>query len=159
MFEIFKHVLYVRLARDRLSVRDPKTGQSISEVPELAVDRNKVKVLAVGAEARKFAGQPDVEIVNPFLHPRSLFSDFSSAEHVLKHFVKRISSNSAFRSNPMIVMHVAEPLEGGLTQIESRVMSELAIGAGAAKVVIWEGAALTDEALLAMDFSKPKSAR
>ena len=35
-------------------------------------------------------------------------------------------------------------VEGGLSEIEERILKEVAIGAGATKVVVWVGAPLTD---------------
>ena len=43
-----------------------------------------------------------------------------------------------------MLMHPMERLEGGLTQIERRVLHEMALTAGAGKVAIWEGHVLTD---------------
>ena len=44
-----------------------------------------------------------------------------------------------------IVIHPMERIEGGLSQIEERALRELAIGAGASRVAVWVGDALTDE--------------
>lgn len=42
-----------------------------------------------------------------------------------------------------------ERCEGGLSQVEERVLHELAAGAGARKVVVWVGAELSDGEVLA----------
>jgi rod shape-determining protein MreB len=41
-------------------------------------------------------------------------------------------------------MHPLEMTEGGLSEIEKRILNELAIGAGAMKVVVWVGPELSD---------------
>ncbi|MDR0775498.1 MAG: hypothetical protein LBE81_02535 [Azonexus sp.] len=41
-------------------------------------------------------------------------------------------------------MHPIDTIEGGLTQVEERLLQELTIGAGASKVRIWVGKPLTD---------------
>jgi rod shape-determining protein MreB len=43
-----------------------------------------------------------------------------------------------------VVIHPLEKIEGGLSQVEERLFHELAVGAGASKVVVWAGAPLSD---------------
>ena len=149
MFGYFKQFVYVQLAHDRLTVRDPKTHESISEVPEVAYTKNgALSILAVGAEARSAAGAAGAILANPFAHPRSLLSDFTLAEHVLKGFLKRLRPSASLLPNATFVMHPLGEHEGGLTQIEIRVIRELALGARASEVVVWQGIALRDEQLL-----------
>ncbi len=47
-------------------------------------------------------------------------------------------------SHPRTLLHPLETIDGGLTQIEERAFQELAIGAGASKVKVWSGPALSD---------------
>jgi len=148
---LFMRPLYVQLSPECVTVRDPSTQEVISEVPEIAFQQAstaKAVILAVGSSARDAAGAPDTQVLNPFAHPRSLVSDFTVAEQVLKAFVRRIRGNSLFRPSPVIVIHPLGEHEGGLTQVELRAFRELALGAGAAKASIWLGPQLTDEQLL-----------
>ena len=147
----FTQRLYIQLSPQRVLVRDPKSGLAIDEIPEIAVKRppgGKATVLAVGQEARGAAAQPDATLHNPFAHPRSLVSDFTLAEHVLKDFMWRVRGKRLFGPSPVIVMHPLGEHAGGLTQVELRAFRELALGAGASQVSIWVGPALTDEQLL-----------
>ena len=146
-------VVYVQLSPDRLVVRNSKTGEVISEIPEVAIAYDpKARILGVGAEARSHVEATLVKIVNPFAHPRSLVSDFTLGEELLKAFVRRLLGRSIFAASPRVVIHpLGDPI-GGLTQIEIRALHEMAIGAGASRVVVWEGRALTDEELLAGKF-------
>lgn len=150
--DLFKQHLYIQLSPQRVLVRDPKSGQAIDEVPEIAVQQppgGKATVAAVGTAARGAAAQPDTTVHNPFAHPRSLVSDFTLAEQVLKAFVRRVfGSNRLFVPSPAIVIHPLGEHAGGLTQVELRALRELALGAGAASVRVWQGPALTDEQLL-----------
>ncbi|MCL2635243.1 MAG: rod shape-determining protein [Betaproteobacteria bacterium] len=134
----FKQYLYIQLSPQKLTVRDPVKRTEISEIPEIAIRRVPGKpavVVAVGAAARGAAGGPSVEVLNPFAHPRSLFSDFIVAEMVLKAFVERARGKSiSSLLRPVIVMHPLGEPEGGLTQVELQAMRELAIGAGASSV-------------------------
>ncbi|XVJ70999.1 MAG: hypothetical protein HEQ39_16285 [Rhizobacter sp.] len=91
-------------------------------------------------------------MVNPFAHPRSLISDFTVAELVLKAFVKKVLRKSFWQPSPVLVMHPMVNVEGGLTQVEIRCLRELAFTAGASRALIWQGQNLTDEQLLAEQF-------
>jgi rod shape-determining protein MreB and related proteins len=64
---------------------------------------------------------------------------------LLKHRVIAIS--------PIIVLHPKVDPEGDFTQIELRALLELAIGAGATKVILWHGRDLTDSELLELKFA------
>jgi rod shape-determining protein MreB and related proteins len=152
----FSRILYVQLSPQRLSVRDPARGRGIAEVPELAIevppDGKARRVLAVGQQARGLASMPSTIIVNPFTHPRSLVSDFTCAEQVLKAFVKKVVGRAWLQPQPLIVMHPLGEHEGGLTQIELRAIRELGLGAGGARVLIWLGPELSDEELQSRQF-------
>lgn len=149
---LFSQRLYIQLSPERVLVRDPSSGEALHEVPEIAIQRTpdgKLKVLAVGSDARGAAAQPDTTVHNPFAHPRSLVSDFTLAEQVLKAFIRRVVGNKRlFLPSPRITMHPLGEHAGGLTQVELRAFHELALGAGAYQARIWLGPALTDDQLL-----------
>jgi rod shape-determining protein MreB len=149
--QFFKQFLYIQLSSERVTVKDPKTEQVVSEVPEIAIQHpstGKAKILAVGSAARQAASQPDTEVLNPFAHPRSLVSDFTVAEQVLKAFVSRVRGSALLQPNPVAIVHPLGHHEGGLTQVEIRAFRELALGAGASEAHIWQGPHLTSEQVL-----------
>lgn len=153
MLSFFTNILYVQLSPERLTVRNPKTGQAISEAPEVAIsDGPKKRIIAVGSNARAAQSSQSVKVVNPFIHPRSLVSDFTVAEQLIKAFIKRLGNQSIFALAPEIVMHPQGKPSGGFTQIEIRAIYEMALGAGARKVKVWQGRALTDQELLSRQF-------
>ncbi|HQS59698.1 MAG: rod shape-determining protein MreB [Gallionellales bacterium 35-53-114] len=142
-------IFYVQVSPERLTVRNAKTGEAISEVPEIAIAYEpKERIVSIGKEARLRGSDPSVKIINPFSHPRSMVSDFTVGEQVLKAFLRRLIGNSIFAISPRVVMHLMGEPAGGFTQVEIRAFHEMAIGAGASKVVIWEGRALSDQELL-----------
>ena len=148
----FSQCLYIQLSPQRVLVRDAKSGQAVDEVPEIAIHRppsGKFAIAAVGREASAAAALPDTTLHNPFAHPRSLVSDFTLAEQVLKSFVRRAVGNKrTFMPSPVIVIHPLGEHAGGLTQVELRAFQELALGIGAQRARVWLGPALTDEQLL-----------
>ena len=100
-------------------------------------------MLAIGSDADSVLG----ERVNPFDHPRVMIHDYNLAEIIFQHALGVLSVRHAISPSPIVVLHVVEPLEGGLTSIEQRSLQEALEGAGARKVYIWEGHELSDEEL------------
>lgn len=152
---LFKQFVYVQISPQRLAVRDPVKQISIAEVPEVAIRKipgEKARVAAVGSAARLAGSEPHTAVHNPFAHPRSLISDFTVAELLLKAFMLRLRENAVLVPAPVVVMHPLGEQAGGLTQIELRAMRELGLGAGASKVRLWEGSDLTDEQIIRGQF-------
>lgn len=154
MFATFAPTLYVQVSPQRLTVRNPKSGAVIAETPELAIARHpKTRIVGIGAEARALpAGAASVDVVNPFAHPRSMVSDFNVAEQLLKAFLQRIRGRSPFAPSPRVVLHLLGNPAGGYTQVEIRAFHEMALGAGASQVVVWQGRDLSDDELLSRTF-------
>src|SRR5688572_19638639 len=103
----------------------------------VCITRNlfRVKNVKSGQEAQ---GVPET----PFSTTRMLVGHFESAERTLKAAVARVRGGSFLAPN--VLMHPLEMVEGGLSQIEERVLLELAKGAGANKVAVFVGPALGD---------------
>lgn len=149
----FGFTLYIQISPECITVRNPKSGEQSSDLPELAISRNsKVAIVGVGAEARSKAAQANVEVVNPFAHPRSLVSDFTAAEALLKTLIAKMLRHRLFSMPPLVVLHPLGDPEGGFTQIEIRAFQEMALGAGARSVRVWQGRPLTDQEILSGKF-------
>lgn len=116
---MFKTKLYVRVGIDKLHLRNVKNGREV--------------------EQRASPG---------FSHPRALIGNFTVAQAALTSLVKK-AKDSGFVFSVGMVIHPTERLEGGLTQVEERVLHELAIGSGASKVVVWVGPVLSDAEVVA----------
>jgi len=97
----------------------------------------RVRSLESAAEAT-FDAQP------PFTTARLLIGQFQAAEKVLKRAVTEMSKSRIFAVSPQVLIQPLEMLEGGLSEVEERVLKEVAIGAGASKVVVWVGHELSD---------------
>jgi hypothetical protein len=111
----FANPLYVRVRKNQLRVRNLVSSQ---ETP--------------------FYGVP------PFTTARLLIGQFQAAESVLKRAVKEMSRGGLFAVSPQVLIQPLEMIEGGLSEVEERVLREVAIGAGASKVVVWVGRELSD---------------
>ena len=149
MLSALKHFIYVQISAERLTLKNVRSGQVISEVPEVAISAPpKPKILGVGSQARLAASSQQAQVVNPFGHPRSLVSDFTVGEQLLKEFVRRLNGNSFLALAPVIVMHPLGSPAGGFTQVENRAFREMAFAAGASEVTVWNGRSLTDQEVL-----------
>jgi rod shape-determining protein MreB len=115
----FSTPLYVQVGINRIDVKNVADGQSVTLIPEA-----------------------------PFSSDRLLVGDFSKAEALLKKGLKEVARHGMFAVSPAVLMHPLEKVEGGLSQVEERVLTELALGSGAADVVVWVGALLSDQEVL-----------
>lgn len=90
-------------------------------------------VLSTDNETRSFVP------AQPFSSVRLLVGDFTAAENCLKNALRDMNAFSAFNlRRPRLRIHPKELVEGGLSQIEKRVLLELGKGTGARGVEIVE---------------------
>jgi hypothetical protein len=117
---MFRADLYVRISIDRIEVRNVRSGRSSAEVADPA-----------------------------FSTQRLLIGQFTIAQELLRGVVKAALGWWPFRLR-RFVMHPLERVEGGLSQIEERVLRELAAAAGSRRTIVWTGESLTDADVRAM---------
>ena len=153
LFSYFAQVIYVQVSPDLLTVRNAKTGKFVSEVPEVAIAYDpKTRIVGVGKDARSHKSEASVKVINPFAHPRSMVSDFTAGEQMLKAFLARVKGSSFLTPAPKVIMHLLGEPAGGFTQVEIRAFHEMAIGSGASQVTVWQGQPLSDQELLSGQF-------
>ena len=92
----------------------------------------------------KFEQEATFNADQPFSTNRQLIGQFQLAQELLKRAVKEISKGSIFTPSPKILIQPLELIVEGLSQVEERVLKEVAIGAGASRVVVWLGHELSD---------------
>lgn len=110
-----------------------------------------VKVSRNRFEIVKVSGDPAVEIVSapqPFSTLRLLVGDFSRAEHHLSTGIRKVLPKKLIKRSPAVLIHPLELTEGGLSEVEVKIFRELAFGAGAHKVKVWEGAELSPQQVI-----------
>lgn len=98
-----------------------------------------VKNLSDNLPAQMFA--PDIA----FTTTRLLIGTFTPAVQCLMRALRSSTSNSWFKSKPVLLLQPMEMHDGGLSEIEDRVLRECALGAGARKVIVWIGAELSND--------------
>lgn len=150
MLSFFSPLVYIQIAPNLLTLKNLKTGLEISEVAEIALSlppKPKV-ILGAGAEARLASASEPAQLIQPFAHPRSLVSDFASAEALIRLQLQRVLGKGWLRVAPSVVMHPLGNPDGGFTQVELRAFREMALGAGASTARVWTGRPLANHELL-----------
>ncbi len=94
------------------------------------------------------------KIYGKFSNGRLAIAHFKVAEKALKEGVYEVYPKSFFRSNPTVVIHQIYNSEGGLCEIEDRILREAALGAGARQVFVWQGTPLTSTQLQSKEYAR-----
>jgi rod shape-determining protein MreB len=136
---LFSNDLLFELSENKVSIKAFSSDMSFEDEPYIALENTKKGeiVKAIGKEAKSLTS-PNIRVLNPFKHSRSFVADFMCAEKILQHAIYTMH-NSKIRPAPRVIIHQLEKTDGGLTDIEERVLRELALGAGAREVVIYLG--------------------
>ncbi len=149
----FASVLYVQIWENRIKVTDISNNECFDDSPIVIIQtaENGAKTISgIGKKASEVI-KPNEVAVNPFSHPRQLFSDFYVGEKLLQHAFKQLSNIKSLRPRPKVIVHPMEKIEGGLSMIENRAFRELALGAGAIEVKLYTGNPLS---VATFDFDK-----
>jgi rod shape-determining protein MreB and related proteins len=103
--------------------------------------KNKIVVKNLSNNLSPQMFTPDIA----FTTTRLLIGTFAPAVQCLKQAVRNSTPNSWFKAKPILLIHPMEMHEGGLSEIEDKVLHECALAAGARKVVLWLGAELSND--------------
>ena len=105
-----------------------------------------VKVRKNRFSLRHIENKRDIELSanSSFSTNRLLIGEFEIAEKLLKDGIKKFYKTKSINPSPRILMHPLEMLEDGLSQVEARVLREVAYGAGGSWVALWQGHELSD---------------
>ena len=157
MMAFWRPVLYVQLSARTVTVRAVRSGVHITETADIAIRQHgRMRVIAaVGSAAQGWLHQPQVQVLRPFAHPRSLVSDVEVGEALLARLFQQALGRRWLVCKPVVVMHPMGQPEGGYTAVEIQALRNMALGAGARKVHVWIGSALSDAAVLAAPESLP----
>jgi len=141
----FGTTIYLQIWEKRLKLTDTRTGVVFDEKALVAIEsdnKGSLSILAVGNSATDAIGD-NIQVINPFSHPRVLLADFRAGENLLQYALSEILGNKTLTPSPRLVVHPMEKTEGGLTMIEVRAFKELALGAGARDAVVYQGLELS----------------
>src|SRR5262245_26387412 len=88
------------------------------------VKRNEFRVRQLESRA-----EATFKAVPPFTTARQLIGSFTTAEALLRGALKQVSKSGFLSPSPQVVIQPLEMIEGGLSQVEERVLLEVAVGA------------------------------
>ncbi|MCA6927377.1 YjaA family stress response protein [Pectobacterium versatile] len=114
-------ILYIQIRKNKMVVRDPETSQELSDSSQV------------------------------FSNSRLLVADFFRAEKVLQDLTDKFIKRSWFKfGQDMLIIHALEMNEGGLSQVEERILQEIAVAASprARLIVIESSQTLVDAELI-----------
>lgn len=140
-----RSIFYVRIAPERIDVRNVGTGESMADVPEIALRAGaRPVIVAIGDKARAAAASDaNVFVVNPFADAHVAVSDVVLGSTLLKAYLHQLH-RGLLRIAPVIVVHPVRKPEGSLGDDEKNALRKMASEAGASKVVLWQGRVLAD---------------
>jgi hypothetical protein len=111
-----------------------------------------VKVFINSYELRHIESGKSVEVVSkpPFTTTRLLVGEFEQAATVLKKAIAQVYSdeNKLFLPSPIVIIQPMAMSEGGLSPVEEGCLQELALSAGARKVIVYIDKPFTDQEIL-----------
>lgn len=86
-----------------------------------------------------------------FSNQRLLVADFAAAQQLLQRGIAELLAHRFLRLSrpPQLLIQPLERLEGGLSQVEERILLELGLGGGARKVRLHLGAELDNAGVIA----------
>ena len=102
-------------------------------VVAISTYKGKQQVLAVGEEAKQMLGRTpgNIQAIRPLRD--GVIADFDTAEHMIKHFIRKVHHRRAFASPQVIIC-----VPSGSTAVERRAIQESALSAGARRVFLIE---------------------
>jgi hypothetical protein len=109
----------------------------------IKIQRNSVTIRNVNSKA-------EATMTGTFSTSRLLVGTFSEAEGLIRELRNKVAPKSFFKAAHVAVVHPGEMVDGGLSQVESRIFTELAIGTGARKFFVHVGEYLSDDSVLAL---------
>jgi len=127
LFGLFSRDLGVDLGTANTLVHVRGKGIVVSEPSVVAIDKRSKKPYAVGAEAKAMVGKTPGYIIAIRPLKDGVIADFDMVEMMLKHFIRKVHSQSLLSPKPRVVIGIPS----GVTEVERRAAHDAAINAGA----------------------------
>ncbi len=128
--------LAIDLGTANTLVATREAGIIINEPSVVAIDRDKNRVLAVGAEAKRMLGRtPDnIDAIRPMKD--GVIADFDVTEAMLRYFIGKATGDKKglLAPRPRVVIGIPS----GVTSVEKRAVFEAAVQAGASQAFLIE---------------------
>jgi len=116
---LFDNTVYIRVFKNKFHLRHIESKNEITVYPE-----------------------------TPFTTERLIIGQFKNAEETLIEGIKQLYKKKWFSPSPKILIQQMEMNEGGLSDVENRILKEVAFVAGARAVLVGSGKELNDNEVL-----------
>lgn len=132
-FSLFSNYIGIDLGTANTLVYVKGKGIVLREPSVVAIDKNRRKVLAVGAEAKLMLGRTpsNITAVRPLRN--GVIADFEVTQEMIKYFIRKVHNRRSLL-HPRIVIGIPS----GITEVEKRAVQESAEQAGAREVALIE---------------------
>ena len=117
---LFDNTVYVRVYKNKFHIRQIESKHETVAVPE-----------------------------HPFTTERLIIGQFKNAEKALIKGINALYKKRWISPSPKILIQQMEMNEGGLSEVEDRILIEVSMVTGARSVLVWTGNELTDDEVLA----------
>jgi len=117
--QIFANTIYIKVYQNRFDLRQIESGVTTTMISS-----------------------------NTFSTSRLLVGHFVEADAILRKGMKQLHKDKWFTPKPVVLIQPMDKTEGGLSQVEERILKELATGAGARKTSVWVGHELSDNEVI-----------
>ena len=132
-FSLFANDIGIDLGTANTLVCVKGKGIVLREPSVVAIDKNRRKVLAVGAEAKLMLGRTPSNIVAVRPLRNGVIADFELTQELIKYFIRKVHNRRSLL-HPRIVVGIPS----GITEVEKRAVQESAEQAGAREVQLIE---------------------
>ena len=132
-FSLFSNDIGIDLGTANTLVYVKGKGIVLREPSVVAIDKNRRKVLAVGAEAKLMLGRTpsNIAAVRPLRN--GVIADFEVTQEMIKYFIRKVHNRRSLL-HPRIVIGIPS----GITEVEKRAVQESTEQAGAREVYLIE---------------------
>ena len=132
-FSLFSNDIGIDLGTANTLVYVKGKGIVLREPSVVAIDKNRRKVLAVGAEAKLMLGRTPSNIMAVRPLRNGVIADFELTQELIKYFIRKVHNRRSLL-HPRIVIGIPS----GITEVEKRAVQESAEQAGAREVQLIE---------------------
>jgi len=134
----FRNVVYLQIRRGWISFRVLTWSGGDFRWEGLPEARIVVRKKGERVAVDPFSRPDDGYLFTPFTHPRVLIHNVDDTERVLRLALKRTGLRRMV-ARPLFMVHLRDPLDGGLSDIEHRALFELTQRLGAAGFLLLNG--------------------
>jgi hypothetical protein len=113
---ILRSTVYVRIQPNRFLLRHIESGRTAS-----------------------------IDAHDAFTTRRLIVGEYGPAVDALRRGIRELKLGIPYLSDPTVVMHPVEMVDGGLSGVEYRILFEVAEGARAKRATVWVGMELSDD--------------